>query len=273
MVKLQVRRRRKAAKPQRERRVPGQLQRVQGWCVHAYTGLGLILAGIIAVLLIHGGPGAFRGSFLLMVIATVVDSTDGTLARRVRIKEAVPGFDGRRLDDIIDFLTYTFLPLLLIYRAGILPAGYESFLFLPLVASAYGFCQVQAKTDDGYFLGFPSLWNVVALYLYALPFGSWVSLAIVVVLALLTFVPSRYLYPSLPGKFNRFMSILGVLWTFSLVWIIYQLPDAASQRDPVPLWGAWASLSYPVLYLGASWVISVAHMVKRRRAQVTPEQE
>ncbi len=117
----------------------------------------------------RGGPDAFRWSFLLMAAATIVDSTDGWFARRVRIKEAVPGFDGRRLDDIVDFLNYTFLPLLLIWRAEILPAGQEAWLFLPLLASAYGFCQVQAKTDDGYFLGFPSLWNVVALYLYALP--------------------------------------------------------------------------------------------------------
>jgi phosphatidylcholine synthase len=273
MVRLQVRRRRKVAKPPRERRAPGLVQRLQGWCVHAYTGLGLILAGIIAVLLVKGGPAAFRDSFLLMVIATVVDATDGTLARRVRIKEAVPSFDGRRLDDIIDFLTYTFLPLLLIYRAGILPAGFEGCLFLPLVASAYGFCQVQAKTDDGFFLGFPSLWNVVAFYLYALPFGSWVSLGIVVVLAFLTFVPSRYLYPSLPGKFNRFMSILGIPWSVSLVWLISSLPDSASRRDPALLWGAWASLSYPLLYLGASWAISVDHLIKRKRAPGAPELE
>ena len=107
-----------------------------------------------------------------MAAATIVDSTDGSLARKVRIKEVVPGFDGRRLDDIVDFLTYTFLPLLLIWRAEILPSGQEAWLFLPLLASAYGFCQVQAKTDDGYFLGFPSLWNLVALYLYVLPLGA-----------------------------------------------------------------------------------------------------
>ena len=107
-----------------------------------------------------------------MAAATIVDSTDGFLARKVRIKEVVPSFDGRRLDDLVDFLNYTFLPLLLIWRAGILPPGQEPWLFLPLLASAYGFCQVQAKTDDGYFLGFPSLWNVVALYLYMLPLGA-----------------------------------------------------------------------------------------------------
>src|ERR1700756_4911322 len=167
MVKLQVRRRRRI-KPPRERRAPGTLRKVLGWCVHGYTALGLVAAGMIAVLLVHGGPAAFRWSFLLMVAATVVDSTDGTLARAVRIKEAVPSFDGRRLDDIIDFLTYTALPLLLIWRARLLPAEQEYWLLLPLLASAYGFCQVSIKTDDGFFLGFPSYWNLIAFYLYML---------------------------------------------------------------------------------------------------------
>ena len=269
MVKLQVRRRRRT-KPTRERRTPGTLQRVLGWCVHGYTALGLVAAGLIAVLLVRGGAADFRWAFLLMLAATVVDATDGTLARRVRIKEAVPSFDGRRLDDIIDFLTYTFLPIGLIWRAGLLPAGYEPWLFLPLLASIYGFCQVQAKTDDGYFLGFPSLWNVVAIYLYALPFGKWASLAIIATLAIMTFVPSKYLYPSLPGKFNRLVSILGIPWTVALVWVIFNLPDrTGSGMDPTTLWVAWASLSYPILYLGASWVITLAHWT--RREPVTTE--
>src|SRR5271155_2175880 len=172
MVKLRVRTRRKTAQP-REVRPPGVLEQFLGWCVHGYTALGMVAAGLIAVLLVQGGTAAFRWSFLLMAAATIVDSTDGTLARLVRIKEVVPGFDGRRLDDIVDFLNYTFLPLLLIWRAEILPPGQEAWLFLPLAASAYGFCQVHVKTDDGAFLGFPSLWNIVALYLYMLPLGAW----------------------------------------------------------------------------------------------------
>ncbi len=94
-----------------------------GWCVHGYTALGLVAAGLIAVLLVRGDADAFRWSFLLMAAATIVDSTDGTLARKVRIKEVVPGFDGRRLDDIVDFLTYTFLPLALDLARGFFPAG------------------------------------------------------------------------------------------------------------------------------------------------------
>ena len=129
----------------------------------------------------------------------------------MRIKEVVPGFDGRRLDDIIDFLNYTFLRFCLIWRAELLPAGRRPGCIFPLMASIYGFCQVQAKTDDGYFLGFPSLWNVVAFYLYVLPLSPWTRLAIVVVLAVLTFVPSKYLYPSQPGRLNLVATILGSL--------------------------------------------------------------
>src|SRR5437762_3256853 len=100
-----------------------------------------------------------------MFIATVIDATDGTLARLVNVKQVLPGFDGRRLDDLIDFQTYTSLPLLLIWRAELLPPGQDAWLLAPLLASAYGFCQVAAKTDDGYFLGFPSYWNIIAFYL------------------------------------------------------------------------------------------------------------
>ena len=96
---------------------------------------------------------------------TIIDATDGTFARMVKVKEVLPHFDGRRLDDLIDFQTYTSLPLLLAWRAQLVPDGQEAWLLAPLIASAYGFCQVNAKTDDGYFLGFPSYWNIVVFYL------------------------------------------------------------------------------------------------------------
>jgi phosphatidylcholine synthase len=259
MIKLKVRKRRKTSHP-RAQRLPGTVQRFLGWFVHGYTALGLVAAAMIAVLLIRGGPDAFRWSFLLMAIAMIVDSTDGTLARKIRIKEAVPSFDGRRLDDIIDFLTYTFLPLLLVYRAKILPEGQETWLLLPLLASVYGFCQVQAKTDDGYFLGFPSLWNIVALYLYVLPLNPWVSLAVMIVLAILTFVPARHLYPSQPGTLNQVTTILGVIWAPLLAWVIWSLPTGAQTRPSAStVWLAYGSLAYPLFYLGVSWAISVNH--------------
>jgi phosphatidylcholine synthase len=231
-----------------------------GWCVHGYTALGLVAAAAIAVLLVHGGAEAFRRAFLLMMAATLIDATDGTFARWIRIKEVLPGFDGRRLDDLVDFLTYTFLPLLLIWRAQILPEGAAVILLLPLLASAYGFCQSSAKTDDGYFLGFPSYWNLVAFYLYALqPLPPGFALTVVVVFALLTFVPSRYLYPTQRGKLNQATVLLGAAWAILLLWILWTMQDEFTR--PLTI----LSLFFPIWYLSASWIISVRIWRRKRR--------
>ncbi len=254
---------------------PGERRRLRvlGWCVHCYTGLGLLAAAGIAVLIVRGGHASFRWAFVLMLIATLIDSTDGALARAVRIKEAVPSFDGRRLDDLIDFLNYAFLPLLLIWRAGILPTGYEPCLLLPLVASAYGFCQVEAKTDDGYFLGFPSYWNLVAFYLYLLdtfisPLAGWLSVGLIVGLALLTFLPSRYLYPSQRGRLNMLTSLLGIVWMLLLVWILYRLPTGEGPVSPtidrLTKGLILLSLMFPAYYMVMSWLVSVRLSSVRR---------
>ena len=236
---------------------PEPVQQAAAWFVHFYTAMGLIFAAWIAVLLVRGGAEAFRWSFLLMVAASLVDATDGTLARRFRVKSVLPEFDGRKLDDLVDFLTYTCLPLLLIWRAELFPDGYEPWLLLPLLASAYGFCQVDAKTDDGYFLGFPSLWNVVALYLYVLQLPPFVTLGVVSALAVLTFVPTRYLYPSLPGRLNAISNVIGTPWIILLVVILWRLPTNAPLVPGEPTW--WlgvASLYFPAFYMIASWVVS-----------------
>lgn len=237
---------------------PGPLRRFLGWCVHAYTASGLAIAAVILALLVRGGPDAFRWSFLLMILATLVDATDGTFARAVRIKEAVPSFDGRRLDDITDFLTYTFLPLMLIWRAGLVPQGYEAWLIAPLLASAYGFCQVDIKTPDGYFLGFPSLWNIVALYLYALPIPPDAALGVLLLLAFLTFVPVKHLYPSQPGRLNRFATITGAFWGLLVGWLVWALPTSSHPQFTESTMGlAYASLVYPAFYMGTSWYLTL----------------
>ncbi len=138
------------------------------------------------------------------------------------MKEVLPGFDGRRLDDLVDFLNYTCLPLLLIYQADLLPERQSGWLLVPLLASAYGFCQVSAKTDDGFFLGFPSYWNLVAFYIYALQPPVWGTVTLLMTFSALTFVPARYLYPTQPGALNRISIILGGIWGAFLVAIVWR---------------------------------------------------
>lgn len=227
------------------------------WAVHAYTACGLLLAAGVVSLLLQPERTAdtYRTCFLLMLVAVLVDATDGTLARAVRIKEAVPGFDGRRLDDLVDFLLYTCLPLLLIDRAGLLPASGRWTLVAALVASAYGFCQADVKTDDGAFLGFPSYWNIVAFYLFALPVpGGW-AVGLILGLAVLTFVPSRYPYPTQPGRLNRLLLLLSVPWALLLAAALVFEWDEATFRTL-----ARASVVYPAFYLGSAWAMSLRRL-------------
>lgn len=226
------------------------IRKILAWGVHLYTATGLVAAAAMAVLIVRGGDDSFRGALALMVLATLIDSTDGWLARRARVKEFAPTFDGRRLDDLIDFQTYTSLPLLLIWRAGLLPGELGWWLLLPLLASAYGFSQVNAKTDDGFFLGFPSYWNVVAFYLYLLRPPAWLALALVVALALLTFLPWRYLYPSQRAPFSRLTNLLAAAWVASLLLILARWPDP--QR-----WLVLLSLAFPAYYMLLSWALTL----------------
>jgi phosphatidylcholine synthase len=216
-----------------------------------------VLAAWVASLLLQTERTAetYRTCFLLMLVAVAVDATDGTLARAVRIREAVPGFDGRRLDDLVDFLLYTCLPLVLVDRAGLLPGDGRWVLVVALVASAYGFCQADIKTADGAFLGFPSYWNVVAFYLFALPVtGGW-AVGLLLGLAALTFVPSRYTYPTQPGRWNRLL-LLGVPWALVLAALLVFDWNEEVSRTLVR-----ASLAYPALYLGSAWAMSLRRLV------------
>jgi phosphatidylcholine synthase len=223
------------------------------WIAHAYTAIGLVLAAGMCVAIVEGGPEGFRWAFALMLAACLVDSTDGSLARRLHVKELLPNFDGAKLDDIIDFLTFTSLPLALVWRAGLLDSHAQWVLVVALVASAYGFCQVPAKTTDGYFVGFPSYWNIVAFYLYVLQFPSTLAATFILGLALLTFVPSYYMYPSRGATLSRTTNFLGGVWVVQLVWLLWALPAADQQRYYLAL----ASLFYPAYYVVVSWAITL----------------
>jgi phosphatidylcholine synthase len=240
-----------------------RLRKILAWSVHLYTALGLVAAACIAILIVRGTDSSFRGALALMVLATLIDSTDGWLARRARVKEFAPSFDGRRLDDLIDFQTYTSLPLLLIWRASILSGGQAWWLLLPLLASAYGFSQVNAKTDDGFFLGFPSYWNVVAFYLYLLRPPATVSLTLIIALSLLTFIPWRYLYPSQRAPFSRLTNLLAALWVILLLVIMVRWPD--DSRFLILL-----SLAFPVYYMLLSWALTLRRRRLRIKKNVEP---
>jgi phosphatidylcholine synthase len=243
------------------------MRKITAWLVHCYTALGLVAAAGIAVFIVRGDAESFRWAIALMLAATFIDSTDGWLARRARAKEVLPQFDGRRLDDIIDFQTYTSLPLLFIWRAGILPGELNWWLLAPLLASVYGFAQSDAKTSipetgDSFFVGFPSYWNIVAIYLYWLRPPACFSLALIISLAALTFAPSLYLYTTRGGRFSRLTNLFCLAWGVLMALIV---ADVFDESRPF----IWASLAFPVYYFVVSWAITLRLWfdVRRQRAR------
>ena len=134
--------------------------------VHLYTASGFVLAFLATIAVIEGD---YRLAFLYLWLQVAVDATDGWLARRARVTARVPEFSGKTLDDLVDFLTYVFVPALAVLWGGIVLGGWATTVgSAMLLSSGFGFSRVKAKTSDHFFTGFPSYWNIVVLYLFVL---------------------------------------------------------------------------------------------------------
>ena len=223
-------------------------QQIQGYAVHVYTASGVAFAFLAAAELCQTAPNA-KHVFLLLICAVFVDATDGPLARHWRVKRHAPKIDGRTIDDIVDYLTFTFIPLLLIWRMDWLPHPAAVWIVPALIASLLGFANTSAKDEGaGYFLGFPSYWNIVAFYagIWHRFFGPWPNAAMLLALALLTVLPVRFIYPNLAPHPWRSTVIIGALaWLAVLLAMLRDYPN-------VSLWLALFSFTYPVFYTGLS---------------------
>jgi phosphatidylcholine synthase len=226
--------------------------RAAAWAVHAFTASGAVmgLAALQATV-----QSNYRTAFLWLIAATAVDGVDGWLARLARVGERAPGLDGKRLDDIVDYVTYVVAPAFLLLRSGLLPAdlGWPVAAAL-LLSSAYGFSRTDAKTTDHFFTGFPSYWNVVALYLYVLGLSPAANAAVLLVLAALVFVPIGYVYPSRTEAWQAPTIVLGTIWAGLMVAVAWMLPDISR---PIVV----GSLAFPLYYVVLSLVLHA-----RRRA-------
>jgi phosphatidylcholine synthase len=226
---------------------PTRARRLFAWTVHGYTAAGA-LAGFAMIDAVFNAN--YRSAFLLMVAATVIDASDGVLARLAAVKETTPHFDGARLDDIVDYLTFVFVPAVLLYHAGLLPQGWGGGVAAAmLLSSAYGFSATDAKTDDYFFTGFPSYWNIVALYLYAARLDPGLNAAILLALSALVFVRIGYVYPTRTPVLRGLTIALCLIWGVMVIAMILTLPHV-----PPLLMGA--SLIFPIYYVVLSLVLN-----------------
>lgn len=222
-----------------ERASPGRI--LLAWGVHAFTASGAVL-GVLAILALASG--AYERAALLMLVALAVDSVDGALARAARVDVLAPRLDGRRLDDIIDYLNYAVVPAVFLVVTGVV--GSWLWAALPVLASAYGFAHREAKTQDHFFLGFPSYWNVVAVYLWIFRLSEPAAAAVIALLAAAVVVPFKWIHPSQLSVWRRTTNLAGAAW-------IAVMALAVLEPAPVAGWPlAEISLLYPVWYTALS---------------------
>ncbi len=230
-------------------------QRLKAWGVHLYTAIG----GVVGMFALYAAAdGDTPLAFVLLVFSMVIDSTDGIMARRARVSEVLPDFDGAMMDNVIDMLTFVWIPVFIMWKEALLP--HELWTIVPILAGLYAYGQVNMKTDDSFFLGFPSYWNVVALYLFWFDLPDVLTIAFVVLPAILTFIPTRYLYPSKNYVFWRLTWGLGVMWFLLVFWLLLQ----DNPSDVLII----LSFYYPVYYMVMSFYIEYRIWMGERAADI-----
>jgi phosphatidylcholine synthase len=224
-------------------------ERVRAAAVHLYTASGAVLAFLAAAEICSAAPDP-RRVFVLLALAVLVDATDGPFARRWEVKRWLPAIQGRTIDDLVDYLTYTFVPLLLVWRMGWVPEPALLWIAPALVASLFGFANTGIKDEaGGFFLGFPSYWNVAAFYAGPIHerWGPLPNAAGLLLLAAATLLPLRFLYPNLAPRPWRAPVILGaLLWLGAMIAMLPDYPRTAA-------WVLGLSLVYPAFYVWLSF--------------------
>ncbi|KLU06033.1 Phosphatidylcholine synthase [Rhodopirellula islandica] len=216
--------------------------------VHMFTASGIIPAAF-AMHEITQPDCDPRWVFGWLLLTTLIDAVDGPLARRFHVKTRAPAIDGRTIDDLLDYLTFAFIPLMLAWRMGWMPVGFGFTVSLAMGASLFGFAHREAKDErHGFFRGFPSYWNIAVFYAGIMHawWGPWPVAVLLWLLAGLTVAPIHLIYPNQAPRRHRRWLLLG-----SAVWSLALLAMLPSYPQP-PMWLAFLSLVYPIVYVAIS---------------------
>ena len=215
--------------------------RVAAWAVHILTMSGLVWASL-AMLATINPRREFTWMWVWLLVALVVDGVDGTLARRAKVSEIIPWFDGGIVDIVVAYLTWTFIPAVFMYVA--LPMGPRPVagLLMALILSSSMFCYAnkQWKSTDYYFVGFPAAWNIVALMFYVLGTPAIVNIIVTLVLAVLTLVPTHYVHPARVKRFQIPNIIGAAAWIVACAYLVVVYPVQ-------PLW------TLILFWVGGGW--------------------
>ena len=193
---------------------------LRAWLIHFYTSLGLV-CGLFGLIFIAAGNLKF--ALIVLGLAMFIDSTDGALARACKVGTYTPQFDGRKLDDITDYINYAFIPFYFAYRFGVVQGAGIIVLAVAAIAAGYGFCQKAAKTSDGYYTGFPNYWNFLIFYLYLFHVSPTASAITLLVFSVLIWAPVEFASLSTRPlrKLTVLMAMLYGLITSGIIYLFW----------------------------------------------------
>ncbi|MEG3079481.1 CDP-alcohol phosphatidyltransferase family protein [Halomonas sp. 5021] len=203
----------------------------KAWSVHVFTASGVLLGTMALLALVDNNPVA---CLLWLGAAMMIDAIDGALARKYEVQTILPHFDGSTLDMVIDYLTWAFIPALFIYYFIELPPylGLAS-VFIILLSSMFCFCNVDMKSQDNYFVGFPAAWNIAAAYFYILDFPPFLTFATIAFLAILTVTRMKFLHPFRVRLFMPLNIAVTLAWCACTTSLVLSTPEHAAWA----LWG------------------------------------
>lgn len=198
------------------------INKIRASLVHFLTGSGIIFSFLALVSVIEGYK---LQTFMFLGVALIIDIIDGTLARRYKIDVIFPNIDGKTLDTIIDYINYILIPCIMLYKFNYLPQNFS--LIIPIVIlciSLYSYINIKLIDASFSYLGFPSIWNIILLYLEILSFNKWINLLIIIFFVFLKFVPFKVLHPMRFPKLKKtnITLLFGTIFT-SLVLLINKL--------------------------------------------------
>ena len=220
-------------------------RRAAAFAVHIFTACG----GACALLALFAAVAArWTEMFVWLAVALIIDGVDGTIARRLDVGTRLPRWSGDLLDFVVDYATYVFVPAYALATGGVLPPTVAPALGIIIaVTGALYFADREMKTSDGYFRGFPVLWNLVAFYLFLLRPPPWLGAIAVIALAAATFAPLYFVHPLRAPRWRRVNVAMLVCGTALGLW-------ALAQDLQPPGWVA-AALSAIAIYFVAAGLL------------------
>jgi phosphatidylcholine synthase len=222
------------------------------WAVHLLTASG---AGLALVAAVAAANASWQIVFLCLGIAFIIDGVDGPLARWAHVKERLPWFDGSALDFVVDYTNYVFIPAYVVAESGLISEPFATIcgIVIAIVGALY-FADKRMKTAEHGFRGFPAVWNAVVYLLMIYRPDEWITIAVIALFAVLTFLPAEFVHPV------RVVRLRSLTLAVTLAWAVLSVLALIADLQPGPT--VWVAFLAASAYLG---VIGIVLQLTRRR--------